>query len=511
MRKIRKKLAAVLLAAVMIVTLVPMLGMQPAYALDQVSFDLGSSVHGITWDASQNTYMTEGSYCWFVADDLYEQDERMMEAYFEDSSPTVNVWPVDPSLSQYNINDIDEKNGRYEWNMPEGSVGKAFRLVLFFDSVVFESEPFVVGETITPVTAVTINFLVPEVGETSAWQGSIISSVPEAAFQPSDRFDLEWKEYDTSGNYVGVVTGQNGKIFQAGYTYELDKAKVSSRVRPGYALVSGTIVFFYENDELVPVRAFTLSYDIAASAKVSGIDASYPYTGSAIKPVPVVKYGGKTLNAGIDYTVSYANNKNAGKATVKITGTGIYSGTVKKTFQITPKAITPKVTLSASSYTWDGKAKKPSVTVKAGSKTLPTSDYKVTYASGRTNVGKYNVKVTLRGNYTGAKTVKFTIDPKGTSLKTLTAASKAITVKWAKQATKMSSARITGYQIQVATDSKFTKNKKTVTVKGYSTVSNKVTELIGGKKYYVRIRTYMKVDGANYYSGWSKAKAVTTK
>ena len=79
-----------------------------------------------------------------------------------------------------------------------------------------------------------------------------------------------------------------------------------------------------------------------------------------------------------------------------------------------------------------------------------------------------------------------------------------LVVKWNKR-------KCSGYQIQIATDSKFTKNAKSYTVKGYATVSKKLTKLTGNKKYYVRIRTYTKTGGANYYSPWSKAKAVTTK
>ena len=174
------------------------------------------------------------------------------------------------------------------------------------------------------------------------------------------------------------------------------------------------------------------------------------------------------------------------------------------------KKITPAVTLSASSYTYDGKVKKPTVTVKDGSTKLASSQYTVTYKNNK-NVGKASATVTLKGNYSGSKTVTFKINPKGTSIKSLTKASKAVTVKWTKQATKMSASRITGYQIQLATDSKFTKNKKMVSVSGYSKVSKKATGLKGGKKYYVKIRTYKTVGGTKYYSPWSKVKTVTTK
>lgn len=67
---------------------------------------------------------------------------------------------------------------------------------------------------------------------------------------------------------------------------------------------------------------------------VGGVNPTYTYTGSAIEPVPVISYGGKTLTAGTDYTVSYADNTLPGTATITITGTGAYQGTVTKTFVI---------------------------------------------------------------------------------------------------------------------------------------------------------------------------------
>ena len=75
----------------------------------------------------------------------------------------------------------------------------------------------------------------------------------------------------------------------------------------------------------------------------------------------------------------------------------------------------------------------------------------------------------------------------------------------------MSASRIAGYQIQFATNSKFTKSKKTVTVKGYSKTAKKVKGLKGGKKYYVRVRTIKTVDKVKYTSKWSKVRTVKTK
>ena len=173
-----------------------------------------------------------------------------------------------------------------------------------------------------------------------------------------------------------------------------------------------------------------------------------------------------------------------------------------------PKVNTVK--LGKTSYTYTGKEIKPAVTLSTADGPLNKDYYTVTYKNNK-NVGKASAVVTLKGNYSGSKTVSFVINPKGTSLSKVTKAKKAATVKWKKQSAKMSSSRITGYQILLATNSKFTKNKKTVTVKGYKNVSKKVKKLKGGKKYYVKVRTYKTVGGTKYYSTWSKVKTVTTK
>jgi len=251
--------------------------------------------------------------------------------------------------------------------------------------------------------------------------------------------------------------------------------------------------------------------DIANNLNIKLAKTSVTYTGKAQKPAVTLTYDGETV-PNTDFNIEYFSNTNAGKATVKVSDKE-YSGyfTTAK-FTIKPKAITPTVTLSATSYTYDGKVKKPTVTVKNGSTKLTTANYTVNYASGRKNVGSYKVTVKLKGNYSGSKVVTFKINPKGTTLKTLTATSKGFKATWNKQATKMSTSYITGYQIQYSTSSKFTTSTtKTLTVTKYSTVSKTVSKLVAKKKYYVRIRTYKTVSGTKYYSPWSASKYVTTK
>lgn len=132
------------------------------------------------------------------------------------------------------------------------------------------------------------------------------------------------------------------------------------------------------------------------------------------------------------------------------------------------------------------------------------TDYTISYKNN-VNIGKATVIVKGKGNYTGTIEKSFKIVPKGTSISKLKAAKKAFTVTWKKQATQTS-----GYQIQCATDSGFTKNRKTVTISNTKTTSQKISNLKGGKKYYVRVRTYKKVNGEKYYSTWSEVKTVKT-
>ena len=68
-----------------------------------------------------------------------------------------------------------------------------------------------------------------------------------------------------------------------------------------------------------------------------------------------------------------------------------------------------------------------------------------------------------------------------------------------------------GHRAAILFNSKFTKGKKTVTVKGPKVTAKTITKLTGGKKYYVRIRTYKTVSKKNYYSAWSKMKSITVK
>ena len=240
-----------------------------------------------------------------------------------------------------------------------------------------------------------------------------------------------------------------------------------------------------------------------SKASVTLSTSTYAYDGKAKKPGVTVKLNGKTLKNGTDYTVSYSNNTKVGTAKVTITGKGNYTGTISKTYSI--KNDFKKATISGiSNKSYTGKNITQSITVKYNGKTLKNgTDYTVSYSSNK-GIGTATVKIAGKGSYTGTITKTFKINPAKQEIQKLTAKSKAFFVDWAQKGSA------TGYEIQYATNSKFTSAKK-VTITNNKTDKTTVSKLSGKKKYYVRVRSYTTVKGTKYYGAWSSVKNVTTK
>ena len=240
-----------------------------------------------------------------------------------------------------------------------------------------------------------------------------------------------------------------------------------------------------------------------SKASVTLSTSTYAYDGKAKKPGVTVKLNGKTLKNGTDYTVSYSNNTKVGTAKVTITGKGNYTGSVSKTFKI--KNNFKKATVSGiSTKAFTGKNITQSITVKYNGKTLKNgTDYTVSYSNNK-KIGTATVKIAGKGSYTGTITKTFKINPAKQEIQKLTAKSKAFFVDWAQKGSA------TGYEIQYATNSKFTSAKK-VTITNNKTDKTTISKLSGKKKYYVRVRSYTTVKGTKYYGTWSASKSVTTK
>lgn len=207
-------------------------------------------------------------------------------------------------------------------------------------------------------------------------------------------------------------------------------------------------------------------------------------------------------------TITHAYKTTTTKATLSKNGSVVKKCTVcGKVASNTTIKYAKTFQLSTTTYTYNGKAKTPSVTVKdsAGKTLKKNTDYTVTYASGRKNVGTYKVTIKMIGKYSGTKTLTFKITPAKTTVSKLTAGKKSITVAITKKSTQ-----VTGYQIQYSTSKTFSK-ATTKTISSYKTTKYTLKSLSAKKTYYVRVRTYKTVGKTKYYSGWSTYKYVKTK
>ncbi len=234
---------------------------------------------------------------------------------------------------------------------------------------------------------------------------------------------------------------------------------------------------------------YTVSYANISACTVSKI-ANELYTGKVLKPSLTVKDGGTTLKNGTDYTVSYANNTKVGTATVMITGKGNYTGSRSLTFAIMAKNISACTVSKIANELYTGKALKPSLTVKDGGTTLKKdTDYTISYADNK-KAGKATVTVTGKGNYTGSKTVNFTIIKIVSGVKAASAGYNSVNVSWKKVS------GVAGYKVYRA-GSKNGSYKCVKTVKGDENTNYKDGKLTTGKTYYYQVRPYLgKKEGA---------------
>lgn len=263
--------------------------------------------------------------------------------------------------------------------------------------------------------------------------------------------------------------------------------------KPGEARAELTGIGNYKGSE-------TLYFTIYGKLPAVDPIADQIYTGKELTPAIVIP----GLKAGEDYYMYYEDNQYPGVATVTIYGTGYYKGTATIHFKIIkkPERFVSNVKLNRTSYTYTGKTIRPSVTVTVNGKKIGASAYKLYYKNNK-NSGIGTVQVRGIGKYSRInKTLTFKIMPPKTLLTGLKKANRSFTASWKKNI------QATGYQIQYAADSRFTKERKTVTVGKQSATRYKISGLKNKKTYYVRIRSYKRVGKKVLYSSWSTVKKI---
>lgn len=202
-----------------------------------------------------------------------------------------------------------------------------------------------------------------------------------------------------------VVKTKEGATLTKGEAYTVSYAN-NTGVGTGTVTVTG-----------IGAYTGTLTADFAIAADVSdatvtGLDNLFYDNGNAVTSKSLkVSLGATTLVAGTDYTAEYADNVNAGTATVTITGAGSYTGTKTVEFTIAPKSIKGATVSAADAtgLTFTGSAIAPAVTVKDGDAELKQgSDYELSYANN-TNAGTATITVSGKGNYRDSLNATFPI------------------------------------------------------------------------------------------------------
>lgn len=242
---------------------------------------------------------------------------------------------------------------------------------------------------------------------------------------------------------------------------------------------------------------FEIARDFSDETIIKGLASAYTYTGKAITPVVLVEDHGRILSKGVDYNVSYSSNVNAGTATVTITGIGRYSGTAAAQFKIMPQNIGRAVVSNIADQSYDGRDKKPSISVVSDGITLRNGvDYAVSHVDNK-NPGKASVIIKGTGNYTGTKTTSYNIVvPKVTGVKVSGYSASSITFSWNRN--KL----VSGYEIYDAN------NKRVAWVRKNSTVKAAVSKLKAGTTGKFRVRAYV-IQGKYFYSDFVTVTAST--
>ena len=169
-------------------------------------------------------------------------------------------------------------------------------------------------------------------------------------------------------------------------------------------------VFIMTISNLNKVYAAKIS---ARYVDISIDQTSYKYDGKSHKPKVYAYYHGSGLTQNQSYTVKYPSNTvNAGLHTITVNFKGNYTGTKKIQYRINGiKANEVTASLSTYNFTYNGKVQRPKVYLYCrGIQLSPNISYTLSYGTGGIHSGTHTIKVNLKGNYEGSKTIKYTIN-----------------------------------------------------------------------------------------------------
>lgn len=237
--------------------------------------------------------------------------------------------------------------------------------------------------------------------------------------------------------------------------------------------------------------------------------------------VTVSNGGTISLEAGYALSAVFRNTETGAYTDVKLLGTGststssgsttgtAASGSGTGATLVTPKTVYGEnysVSIASIKVNGNGKAQKPKITVKYNSKKVKAKYYTVKYSANK-YAGLATVTVKGKGSYKSkipSTKLQFVITPKKMKTPTVKAGKGIAKVSWKTEK------QVSGYQIQIASNKKFSSNVQTLNAKsGQKNMT--ISELTSKKTYYVRTRAYKTIQGEIFYGKWSSAKKVKIK
>lgn len=223
-----------------------------------------------------------------------------------------------------------------------------------------------------------------DVPATVTYGDTVSPSVGES--KPAGAGDVTFKFFDKDGNQV------------SDQPFPVGKYKVTASCESESTIYTAEATFTVEPREI--------------EAKDVAFDKELTYTGNELTQTVTVTVNGKTLTVGTDYTVSGLTGTEPGSYPVTVTGTGNYTGTVTKSFEIAKADISSaEITYDAGPYGYTGKEWKPEVAVSFNDAALTAdTDYTVSYEN---NINAGTAKIIITGigdHFTGSTEKTFTIN-----------------------------------------------------------------------------------------------------
>ena len=311
-------------------------------------------------------------------------------------------------------------------------------IVVRYDKISLKEDKDYTVEYQNNINAGTASVVISGIGD---YTGTVVKTfqIQKASLRDAsvEMYKMEY-EYDGSAIYPSVIVKMNGSCLEENYDYlitYIDNVNVGTATVEitgiGNYIETVTVQFFIKDtteDNIsnpIPDKIKDISDPLRCNITLSFSKALY--TGAAWKPVVSIIFDGVFLIEGTDYTVVYKNNVTPGVAEAVISGMGIYTGTVSKSFLIQQKNIeqvkgeekNPLYTIISSkevSYTGSKVAEK-NVTIPATVK-LNGKIYKVTAIADRAfsktniksvSIGKNIKKIGKKAFYQCKKLKKITV------------------------------------------------------------------------------------------------------